>query len=138
MNYLDPNRLKSTLVKPAIAGTIAAGASYYMNSSSTISLFNTSLPVWAVIGGVTGLATLSGEIAGNYAIPYLPIVSNPTIQTVLNTGLNPALAGAANVLALKTIAPDQFKADGLAKTLMYGAGAYIAADYIDRRMFPQF
>ena len=137
MFYLDPSRLKSMLVKPAIAGTIAAGASYYMNPSSTISLFNTSLPVWAVIGGMTGLATLSGEIARNYAISYLSVVSNPTIQTVLNTGLNPALAGVANALALKTIAPDQFNADGLGKTLLYGARAYIAADYIDRRMFPQ-
>ena len=135
MSYLDSARLQSTLIKLAIAGTIAADVSYYQNPSSTITVFNTSLLVWAVMGGVTALAMLTGQVAGNYAIPYLSVVSNPTVQTLLDTGLNPALAAGANALALKTIAPAQFDSDGLGKTLLIGAGAYVAADYINRRLF---
>jgi hypothetical protein len=127
-------KLESTFVKPAVAGAISAGISCYQFPSQTVSLFGSNVPVWAVMGLSTAAATLAGEVAGNYVLPHIPNVGSATLQNVLQTGLNPALAAGANVLALQQLAPTQYASTGLAMSLAIGAGSYIAADYINRRL----
>lgn len=125
-------KAETTMLKPAIAGALAGGYTYFNYGSDKIDLFSTRVPAWAALGGTVALAALAGEIGGNYVLPPLVKAThgNQKIAGLVTAGVNPALCAGSALLGAKTLAPDLYDKIGANPLLLVGAGAYIAANYV--------
>jgi len=96
-------KITETLLKPAIAGGIAAIVSYVMlDGAGSIQVMNYLVPGWVLIGVVVGAADFIGTFSEKWISPYVTS-NNKTVQSLESMLLTPALSGVATWILLDPV-----------------------------------
>jgi len=135
---INTQKLSATFGKPALAGAISGGYSYYQYAGETVPVFGNIMPTWAVIGLATAAATFVGEVAGNYILPKVLSSAPAQLASIATVAVNPTLCAASTVVSLKLVDPLEYSSKGTTTLALIGGGAYVASDYIMKNYFQNY
>jgi hypothetical protein len=121
----------SSLTNPVIAGALASGFSAWYYPSSYATLYGTSVPEWALIGGAVAGSTFVGTVAGNWLLPQVLPSGGGQLAALTTASLNPTLAALSTVAVTEVLSPSGYAASGgFVPLALIGAGSYVGASYI--------
>jgi hypothetical protein len=85
---------------------------------------------------VGAASTFAAQSLSQFVIPYLPAQSS-TLAGIEGGIVSPAIAAGATVLAMKFLDSSDLNSLGMAKTVLLGAGSYVAGDYVYNHILNQ-
>jgi hypothetical protein len=128
---MSSSSVKETFLSPLVVGSIAAIASYALGINGTVSVLGaTDIPLHLWLGGVTFVASASGQTIKQYVLPLSLSQSDSQMVSALTM---PAIVGASNALLMYVLSGDL-----VGTGFLLGAGSQISGQYVYDNILKQY
>ena len=129
------NQVQTYLVKPAIVGTIAYGASMLFVSGARVPFLGMDLSANTAIGGAAALGSVASGLAHDYVLGMLP-GNTPEMVEMQSAILGPALTGGATLLMANLTIGSITGMRPALELAAIGAGSHVLGTYAYNAVSP--